>query len=175
GLDLLFESGRQSVLHHYFVSRRAFELWREFLHHSLEAIRAHHMNFGGIGSPRLSQNKNESKDAQGDQADAFHRVLPLLSRFNLEQRARLFVGEQIQKSVRSLTHVADALMENHQQRFEALLAFIVEDDSLDVAGSRNASDSHRTYEEIVFPRRELISRVERQAGCRDRRNPKHRR
>src|SRR5262249_9046769 len=63
--------------------------------------------------------------------------------FNLQHRAGFFVSEQIQQSVWSLPHVTDSLMQIGEEAFAALLAFVVEHDSLQMTCTRDPADRHR--------------------------------
>src|SRR5438876_10686282 len=54
-----------------------------------------------------------------------------------------------------------------------LLAFFIENDSLEMARTADASDGHGTHKEIPFPCGDSIGVVERDAGCRDGRHPKY--
>ena len=62
---------------------------------------------------------------------ANHDVLITIGRLNPEQCATIFSGQYVEKPVRPLTHVANALFQILQHRFAPqLLPFFVEDDAL---------------------------------------------
>src|SRR5262249_14755730 len=86
----------------------------------------------------------------------------LLRGLNPQQRARLFVGQQIQQPVRTLANITDALMQIHQQRFASLFAFFVKHNALEMAGAADAPHSHRSDKEIVLPCGKPVARVKGQ-------------
>src|SRR5262249_7338475 len=65
------------------------------------------------------------------------------------------LGGDIQETIGSLLHIPDADIELRQQRFASLrLRRLIEGDSLKLLCSE------RTNEEVVLPRRELVSGIE---------------
>src|SRR5581483_7415560 len=93
------------------------------------------------------------------------RVQPLLRRHDAQDPPIAVVGQQPERAVRALPHVADALAEALQQALFLgdLLAF-------DLEANENLRPQ-RADEQIAFPRRETIAGVERHAGGRDRGHP----
>src|SRR6478609_6775263 len=80
--------------------------------------------------------------------------LPLRRRLDLEQRAGVFVGEEIEQPVGALPHVADTLLEFPEQALAAnLLGLLVEHDAFEMAGIGNLAHAHRADQQIVLPRR----------------------
>lgn len=73
-------------------------------------------------------------------------------RSNAHQDACVFVGQYIQKAIRALTDVADALMQTIEQRFLAkLLHLVVENDSYQSSSAIDFAAAGAGYEQIVFP------------------------
>lgn len=86
-----------------------------------------------------------------------------------QQRAIFFIGQNVEQSVRTLVHVADALTEFPEKRIAAdRKATHVEDDALDLFANQPA------HEQAAFPFREPVSRVEGEAGQRDRKSAQNR-
>ena len=77
-----------------------------------------------------------------------------IDRFDAHERARVFAGQQVQVAVRTLTNVANALLELNEHRFAMeLLPLVVEIEPLQMAGPRHFALPHAADEEIVFPAR----------------------
>src|SRR5262245_5987192 len=95
-------------------------------------------------------------------------------RLDAQHRAVVFVGQQIEQTVRTLPHLTDALAEFAEERFTAhFLHLRVEDDPFEMTGAGDLAGAHRAGERVAFPAREAIAGVHRQPRRRDRWDPRH--
>src|SRR5882672_8726616 len=91
-------------------------------------------------------------------------------RLQLQESSCQFIGEQIQQAVWSLPDLGDSLFELEQQRLaKGGQSPGVQDDPLNLCAAPGA------YEDVSFPRLELVACVKRQAGDRDGWHPNHER
>ena len=91
-----------------------------------------------------------------------------LCRLQPDQGAIIFFSEDVQKAVRTLSHIPDALLEIREQHLAThFLAAFVQHNSLEMPGAGDLTHPKRADENIVFPVGELRARVERDAGDRD--------
>src|SRR6185295_11164554 len=81
------------------------------------------------------------------------RILRFLGRrFDPENRAIVFIRQEIEQPVGALANVADALAQLGKQYFAAkLFGLIVEDDPFQVPGPRDFTHPHAADKHIVFP------------------------
>src|SRR5262245_11613062 len=74
-----------------------------------------------------------------------------LNRLEPQERARRFIGKEIQQTVRSLSHFADSLFELSQQRLPSdRQAALVHHDHLQLFAYERAK------EDVALPRRKLV-------------------
>src|SRR5262249_43790365 len=100
----------------------------------------------------------------------------LLRRLNSQQRTIVLVSDDVDQSVWSLTHVANALMQFGQQALAAqFFELVVHDDALQSAGARHFATPRGADEQGALPRGNLVAGIEGEAGRRDRRDPQHER
>ena len=89
----------------------------------------------------------------------------LLPVFNFQNGTIFLSREQVQKPIRTLPHVPNALLQFHQHRFAPqFLPMFVEHDPLHLPRARNAALPESTDEEIALPVRKVVARVKRHAG-----------
>src|SRR5688572_2193578 len=89
-----------------------------------------------------------------------------------EQRGVVLFGEHVQITIRSLPHVADALLQFAQHRLAPdLLPLLVELDPLHVSGARRLALPQAADKDIPLPAGEHVAGIERQARYGDRGNP----
>src|SRR5262245_10313619 len=81
--------------------------------------------------------------------------------FDAENRAVVFVGEQVQELVRTLPHVANSLPQIHEQHLAPqLFHVLVEQDPLQMPGAGDLAHAHAADEHVALPLRQLAARVE---------------
>ena len=89
-----------------------------------------------------------------------HRLL-IRSRLYPKECSLVLGGQHVQESIRSLTYIADALMQIAQHRLAAnFLPAVVEDNPLPLTGSGNLPLSQAADEHVSLPRGEAIAGVE---------------
>ena len=107
---------------------------------------------------------------------AYPEPSDLRRRFDPQQRAVVFVGDDVEQSIRSLTHVANALMQLGEQGLAAqLFELVVHHHSLESSSARNLATPRAADEQVALPGRNLVARVEGEPGRRDRWDPQHER
>src|SRR5206468_4564206 len=90
-----------------------------------------------------------------------------------QDRAVVFVGQQVEQSVWTLPYLADPLPQFAEQRFATQFFGVgVEDDTFEVAGPRDLAGAHRADEDVALPAWKAIAGVNGQARSCDRRNPR---
>src|SRR5688572_10690949 len=100
------------------------------------------LSAGSPGSEPAVSTASRPTDSPGANTGSL-RLLPaagrrLLRGLDTEHRPLLLVGQQIEKTIRPLTHLADPLPQFYQQRFAAeLLHLLVEQDPLEMPGAGN--------------------------------------
>jgi hypothetical protein len=88
-----------------------------------------------------------------------------LSGLDSQQRPIVFIGEDVQQSVRSLAYVANPLVQLGEQRFATqLFEFVVQDDPLESACARHFATTRAADKQVPFPGRKSVAGVERQPG-----------
>src|SRR6266571_389754 len=94
------------------------------------------------------------------------------NRLDSNQCTVIFGGEDIQESVRTLAHVANAILKLAQQRLAMeLFPLLVEIDAHELTGPRHLSLTQSAGEEVSLPGGKPVARVEREARCGNRRDP----
>src|SRR4029079_2458857 len=103
-------------------------------------------------------NKKQDNYSEGN---FFHRDLNrslICEGFDPDQRSLVFSSEQIQISVGTLLHIANALLEIAENRFTVkFFPLVVEIDSVDVAASWNLALTEAADEHVVFPVRKFVA------------------
>src|SRR5262245_13095925 len=81
--------------------------------------------------------------------------------FDADQRGIVLFGQQVEITVRTLTHVADPLAELTQHRLPPhLFPLVVELDALELPGARDLALPQTADEQVAFTSRELVAGVE---------------
>src|SRR4029079_17153019 len=81
--------------------------------------------------------------------------------FQSKERAVVFSRQHVQQTVRSLTHVADPILELPEHRLAVqLFPLVVEIETHQLARSRHFTLPHPTCEDVPLPGREAIAGIE---------------
>src|SRR5690606_35596592 len=97
-------------------------------------------------------------------------------RLDTQQRTLVLVSEQVEKAIRPLSNLADALSQVPQHGFAPhLLVSCIEDDPLQMAGARNAYLHQRTDEHIALPGGNPVAGIDGHSCHGDGRHPEDQR
>jgi len=78
-----------------------------------------------------------------------------------QDRTLQLIRRDVEQAIGPLLHIADALMQVDQQRFATQLFHLVVEQQRDRAGrAGDLTLAHATHEQIPFPLRQLVARVE---------------
>src|SRR5262245_61272237 len=86
---------------------------------------------------------------------------PIGSGFDSKEYACVLVGQNVQKAVRSFAHFANSLLKRTQQRLPPyLFRARIKNDALELSGQWESPLLQSADEQISFPLRQLLARVE---------------
>src|SRR5215468_8959983 len=100
------------------------------------------------------------------------RIATVLAGFDSEERAVLFSRKHVKQTVGTLPYIADTLLEFRKQWFASqLLPLFIEYNPLNLSCPRYTAFTQASNEEVPFPVRKAIARIERHARNADRWQP----